>query len=102
MTRAVIIVDNLGRKSLPPGGVYGNQHVAYKVYIFKDNDVFEKEVLMYAHFKSTFLCGGRLIYYDGIIGLLKDLASSKSHWFVKFPIFSCFMDSVFVIEKHFE
>ena len=61
MTRVVIIVDNLGRKSLSPGGVYGDQHVAYKVYILEDKDVFENRVLMYAHFKSTFLYGSRLM-----------------------------------------
>ena len=62
MTRVVIIVDNLGRKSLSPGGVYGDQHVAYKVYILEDKDVFEKGVLMHTHFKSSFLYGIRLMH----------------------------------------
>ena len=61
MTRVVIIVDKLGRKFLPPGGVYGDHLVAYKVYILEDKDVFEKGVLMHAHFKSSFLYGIRMM-----------------------------------------
>ena len=71
MTRVVIIVYNLGRKSLPLG-VYGDQHVAYKVYILEDKDVFENGVLMYAHFKSTFLYGSRLMHSHLCMDVIDD------------------------------
>ena len=40
MTRVVIIVDKLGRKFLPPGDVYGDHLVAYKVYILETKNIF--------------------------------------------------------------